>query len=103
MSTLSPAEITSCMRMILPASFSVSRLVILCQATNSDESSKSAHVVGKEHRVVKQFLMAFVAVRLGFSLISPRARSKYAFSLGSPPILGASEEPLRNIMMLRRV
>jgi hypothetical protein len=46
---------------------------------------------------VKQFLMAFVAVRLGFSLISPRARSKYAFSLGSPPILGASEEPLRNI------
>jgi hypothetical protein len=74
--------------------------VILCQTASLDESSESGHIVWEEHRVMEQFLVALVAIRLSFSLIPPRADFKYAIPLSSASILGASEESFGDIMML---
>jgi len=73
---------------------------IFVQAAGTDEPSESRYIVGEEHRVMKQFLVAFVAVHLSLSLISPRTDLEDSVSLGPAPVRRTSEEPLFYVVML---
>jgi hypothetical protein len=79
---------------------SVLGFAVFVQATGTGELGESRHIVRKEHRVMKQFLVAFVAVHRGPSLISPRADLEDGVPFRPVPIGRAPEEPLCDVMML---